>query len=205
LLLAVPARYKQTKLASQARVEHPELAAPFEDLDEPQRYQLFQYSQSLAPATQNPQLIGGQMYALHATIAEQSPSWLATLAYFGVYGGALCLVLAFGVLVGLDVYREGEARIDLVVAEITDASDEVDDLLAEAKRLEARGPNDVGLEGRALTLRLEAGEKLRAARHNWETAQPPISNTKRGRDAIARVELLEQELWNKVPGEAAGE
>jgi Zn-dependent protease len=197
MLLAVPARYKQTRLACRARREHPELSAEFTDLDDAQRHQLFQYSHSLTPASQNPQLIGGHIHALHATIAEQSPAWLTSLAYLGLYGGSLGLMLLFAVWVGIDAYRDGAAQRETAAAEIHQLCDEVDELLAQAQRLEAQRPSDVRIEGDALKLRLKAAERVKNATRALQMSNPPLADTEPGQKLQQRIAEQEHELWNK--------
>jgi Zn-dependent protease len=201
MTLTITARYRLTKLAGAVRAAQPNLAAPLAELDEQERYALFQHAQSLSPSAQNPQMIGGQMFALHETIAEQSPKWLASLGFLFAYGTSLMLVIAFVALVGMNSYREGMAQRELIAAEISQLCDTAGDLLADARRLEAQRPSNVGVEGDALKLRLQAAEQLKVAKEKLERSQPPLEGTAPGFAVAQQIELLEGQLWDKVPAE----
>jgi len=189
MLASISSTYKLARRARALRNMMPSVLAPWPELGEPERYALFGLARQVLPQDKQPANIGKRMLLLHEAAAATSPGWLATLFFLFVYGGTFFLLLAFGVVVAIQV--EGRKQTE-AVAEARMVSDEVDSILAQCRRLEAEGGNAVVVQ----RMKGEANEKI-------DSAQLKLMNEMKGNLSPAANEVSQRLMRQKV--EALGQ
>lgn len=105
LAIGIPLGYRQATRAREMRLAFPSARAPWPELAEPEQRELYRHAREILPGDQNPANIGARMLQLHEAVAERSPGVLATLAFLGIYFGAIMAVPILLVLMGLDMHR----------------------------------------------------------------------------------------------------